>query len=308
MQIKATKPLIDARYDPSLEGNVNGPSLIRVPDWVPNRLGRYYLYFAHHEGKTIRLAYADDLYGPWHLHPPGALRLEESLFPTTPPKEADVHPIMRQLIAEGKDGYYPHIASPDVHVDEAQRQFRLYYHGRLANGAQMTRVALSSDGLRFQPHPDVLGRSYFRVFRHGQAWYALVMPGQILRSEDGLTNFAAGPRLFNEHMRHSGLLKQGNRLLVFWTQVGDTPERIWLSTIDLSDDWQTWRESEPVEIHRPRKAWEGVNLPLEPSLRGSVMEPVNQLRDPAIFSENSQHYLLYSYAGEQGIGIGRLLL
>ena len=31
------------------------PSLIRVPSWVKNPLGKYYLYFAHHTGKYIRL-------------------------------------------------------------------------------------------------------------------------------------------------------------------------------------------------------------------------------------------------------------
>jgi len=53
---------------PGLEGelgnNINGPSLIRAPVWVENPLGKYYLYFAHHGGKFIRLAYADRLNGP----------------------------------------------------------------------------------------------------------------------------------------------------------------------------------------------------------------------------------------------------
>ena len=31
--------------------NINGPSLIQVPDWLPNPLGKYYLYFAHHKGE-----------------------------------------------------------------------------------------------------------------------------------------------------------------------------------------------------------------------------------------------------------------
>jgi len=31
-----------------LGANINGPSLIRVPDWVERPLGKYYLYFAHH--------------------------------------------------------------------------------------------------------------------------------------------------------------------------------------------------------------------------------------------------------------------
>ena len=36
--------------------NINGPSLIKAPDWLENKLGKYYLYFGHHAGKYIRLA------------------------------------------------------------------------------------------------------------------------------------------------------------------------------------------------------------------------------------------------------------
>jgi len=32
----------------------------------------------------------------------------------------------------------------------------------------------------------------------------------------------------------------------------------------------------------------------------------NELRDPYIYSENSQLYLLYSYGGESGISFGKL--
>ena len=51
--------------------NINGPSVIRVPDWVEDPLGRYYCYFAHHAGSFIRLAYADDMAGPWEIYDPG---------------------------------------------------------------------------------------------------------------------------------------------------------------------------------------------------------------------------------------------
>ncbi len=43
--------------------NINGPSLTKVPNWVNNKLGNYYLYFAHHKGAFIRLTYADTLTG-----------------------------------------------------------------------------------------------------------------------------------------------------------------------------------------------------------------------------------------------------
>jgi hypothetical protein len=36
------------------------------------------------------------------------------------------------------------------------------------------------------------------------------------------------------------------------------------------------------------------------------MQPVNQLRDPAIFEDSGKIYLLYTVAGEQGIAIGEL--
>ncbi len=59
--------------------------MIRAPDWIEGRLGNYYLYFADHKGRYIRLAYADKLLGPWRIHPPGSLQLEQSCFLTKPP-------------------------------------------------------------------------------------------------------------------------------------------------------------------------------------------------------------------------------
>ena len=64
-------PIITPDLHPSIGHNIQGPSLIRVPDWVPEPLGSYYLYFADHKGSYIRLAYANDLRGPWKIHPPG---------------------------------------------------------------------------------------------------------------------------------------------------------------------------------------------------------------------------------------------
>ena len=77
-------PIITPDLHPSIGHNIQGPSLIRVPDWVSEPLGSYYLYFADHKGKYIRLAYADNLRGPWKIHPPGTLQLADSHFPTQP--------------------------------------------------------------------------------------------------------------------------------------------------------------------------------------------------------------------------------
>ncbi|MGE0225985.1 MAG: hypothetical protein AB7F35_18300 [Acetobacteraceae bacterium] len=311
------RPIIAPDLHPSIGVNIQGPSLIRVPDWIENRLGTYYLYFADHKGSYIRLAYADDLAGPWHIHPPGSLHLAQSCFLTQAPVPtaqerahfearyrqrgtAISHDVLSEITT-------PHIASPDVHVDTDARRIVMYFHGLEAVGTQVTRVATSHDGLSFQAQPEVLvDRSYLRVFRHDEMVYGLAMPGQIYRSRDGFGKFEAGPILFNPNMRHAALLKQGRELLVFWTQVGDAPESILVSRIDLSPDWTAWKDGASTLVLRPERSWEGANAPAVPSIRSTAYGEVNQLRDPAIFEENGRIFLLYAVAGESGIAIAEL--
>jgi hypothetical protein len=144
------------------------------------------------------------------------------------------------------------------------------------------------------------------VFQWDGYHYALAMPGVFYRSRDGLSDFEVGPTLFTSHMRHTALKLHGHVLSVFYTNAGDCPERILLSTIDLTPDWLSWLASDPVVVLEPELSYEGGDLPRLPSKRGLSMEPVCQLRDPAIFCEDGQTYLLYTVAGERGIAIAAL--
>ncbi len=298
--------LLDTEACPGLGGNINGPALIRAPEWLDDPPARYLLYFAHHEGDSIRLACSDDLLGPWHIQQPPPLRLEDSLFATAPPRSQALDPKARAFIEAGADGDYPHIASPDIWVDHERRQIRLYYHGRLENGLQMTRVALSTDGRSFVAREPLITDSYLRLFRHDDWFYGLAMPAKLYRSRDGLADFETGPFLTDAPIRHHALLYLANRWYVFWTRVGDTPERILVSKLITDGGWHHWRMGEPIEVHRAGKTWEGADLPPNASAYGAVHGRANQLRDPAIFVEDDKIYLLYALAGEQGIGIGRL--
>ena len=310
------RPIITTDLHRSIGTNIQGPSMIRVPDWIEDRLGAYYLYFADHKGSYIRLAYADRPTGPWTIHPPGSLQLAQSRFLTEPPiaspeqvarfearlKERGM-PISHDALSEITT---PHIASPDVHVDAMGRRIVMYFHGLEDVGTQVSRVAVSHDGIDFEAQPEILGPSYFRIFPHEGMTYALAMPGQFFRSNDGLHGFEPGPVLFNPNMRHSAVLKRGNDLLVFWTQVGEAPERILLSRIDVSGDWLTWKEGPSVEVLRPERWWEGADAPLVPSVRSTAYGHVNQLRDPAIFEDHGRIYLVYAVAGESGIAIAEI--
>ncbi len=297
-------PIIYPEMDDSLGKNIAGPSLIRVPNWIDECLGRYYLYFSAHKGDYIRLAYADHLEGPWQIYNKGTLHLEESLFPTTPSNR--IVKITQDPKYNGPDESMPHIASPDVHVLDDIQEIRMYYHGLLKTGHQMTRVALSKDGIHFNAEPDIISFPYLRVFKYNGWFYGMSMPGIFYRSQNGINNFEQGPMLFNRNMRHSAIRIDGDELQIFWTQVGDSPERILLSTIQLTNDWKKWKPSLPIEILHPEMDWEGGNLEPKPSLRGAIIGLVCQLRDPAIYEEEKRIFLLYVIAGESGIAISEL--
>jgi hypothetical protein len=286
-------PILYPDMDERMGRNLNGPSLIRVPDWLGDALGSYYLYFAHHQGQYIRLAVADRLEGPYGTYVPGTLALEQ-----TPCRG--------------------HIASPDVHVDDERRRLIMYYHGppdpRKATadggplpGGQCSFVATSRDGIHFESRPDVLGNPYMRAWRWGGLVYALGMPGVLYRSGDGLGGFERGPTLFTADMRHAAVQLDGDRLHVFYSNAHDCPEHILVSTIELTPDWMSWTASEPVSLLKSETTYEGVELPMVPSERGWAPEPVRQTRDPGIYCEGGRTYLLYSVAGEHGIGMAEIL-
>ena len=134
---------------------------------------------------------------------------------------------------------------------------------------------------------------------------------QFYRSKDGVTGFEKGNNPFLEMqdstiVRHSAVLIRNSTLHVFYSRMGDTPERILLSKIDLNDEWTSWTPSKPVTVLEPELDYEGGNFKIEKSIRGAARDPVRQLRDPAIYEEDGNIYLLYSVQGEKGIAIAKL--
>lgn len=251
-----------------------GPSLIRVPDWIEQPLGSYYLYFAHHKGGHIRMAYADKLQGPWQVYQSGrgVLRLRDML-----------------------DFAQDHVASPDVHVDHDAQRIRMYVHSPVASdiGKQRTFLAESEDGLNFAiPSAETLGKPYFRTFRHGGYEYTPSRKGPMYRSQDGFSNFEAGPILFPTPTRHYAVHVHHNTAFVFFSTINDAPERIKLARIDLSLDWSQWNLGQVEDILLPTEPYE--------TSHGA------RLLDPCIYEEEGRFYLLYSVSAERGIAIARL--
>lgn len=281
----AENPLITPTTDNGIGTNINGPSVIRVPEWIDDPLGRYYLYFAHHSGDTIRLAYADDLRGPWEVYAPGTLHLSETRFTD-------------------------HIASPDVHVDYTHERIRLYFHGccgpfehTAGEFNQVTDVATAPDGINFTIQGKTLGNSYFRVWEYDGDCYAIANDGHLYKGTEPFAPFERKQQLFPKNRHFAIRFLDTNTLQVFLTRRGDRPERIQVAMLNLVPEESEWRADPhpPETVLWPERDYEGGNQPLRSSDRGAVNHPVRALRDPAIFEEDGRTFLFYAIAGEQGI-------
>ena len=323
-RVEATRiqqnPLITVNTSSSLGGNVDGPTVIRVPDWVDRPLGRYYMYFAHHRGEFIRLAYADAVTGPWRVYEPGVLHVRDTAFFRPQP---DPTPGMAE--------FYTHVASPEIFVDSARKRLVMWVHGWWTNGErwpsdpvkarawakqmgydQFTQAAESTDGIHFMVRPAITKESYLRVFRHDGYFYGLSRLGQLARSKDPLASFEIGTNPFRDtsyanRVRHVGLFLRGSQLYVFFTALGDAPERVLVSTIDLTSDWTTWRATPPLDVLQPETPYECADMAVAPSAAGPVDGRVRQIRDPFVFHEQDQTFLFYSTCGEQGIAAAAIV-
>jgi len=307
-------PIISDQLIKGIEGeNINGPSLIKAPDWLPNKLGKYYLYFAHHKGKYIRLAYANDVNGPWKIYKPGTLQLSDCK--TCELGLPNAGESVKHKGAETGDDAVTHIASPDVHVDDKNKQIIMYFHCPIVDAThngQYTLRATSKDGIHFTADSNILGYSYFRVFKWKDYFYSISRAGLFARSKDGIKDFEEGPNPFSKiqtkenYLRHAAVALKGDTLLVFYSRIGDTPERILLSYVPLTNNWKDWTPTAPITIAEPQTKEEGADQPLTKSSPGLYYGKTRELRDPAVYVENHRWYILYSISGESGISIGEL--
>jgi hypothetical protein len=83
---------------------------------------------------------------------------------------------------------------------------------------------------------------------------------------------------------HVALEVTGSTLTAYFTRIGDAPECILRSEIDLTQPEERWIAKRPPGlVLRPEGPWEGAKLPLQPSKAGISSGPENAVRDPAIW-------------------------
>ena len=216
---------------------------------------------------------------------------------------------------------HDHNGSPDVFIDNNNKELLLYFHApSKIKHQQWTYVASSKDGVRFSKKSDQpLAPFYMRVFQWRGHVYGMTKGGNLWRSRSGTEPFEAGPNPFNIRLsdeiwhnedgsiRHVALSRAKARMYVFYTCIGDSPERIYCSWMDISDpNWLSWRVQNRSEVMRPTEGYEGANLVLGKSSAGAAHEPENALRDPYVMTVGGKNYLFYSVQGEQGIAVSQV--
>ena len=73
-------------------------------------------------------------------------------------------------------------------------------------------------------------------------------------SPDGFAPFEPGPTPLDPRTRHTAVLRRGDRLHLFWSRIGDAPERLFHGVVDLAGDWRDWRLDGAREILRPPRS------------------------------------------------------
>jgi len=300
----------DGDYD------INFPSIVRTPSWFSKRLGEYYMYFSDHHGLYIYMAYSNSPKGPWVVLAPPVLTL------------AQVYAVNNNTYDAANVSSHAEVASPDAYVDNANRRIILYVHRRVPsdNFAIVEAVAFSTDGLHFTPRAGSIGQSYMRHFTwHGDNYVYLVdRYGNLLRSLDGYTNIQAGNQAIGNAfanqslingdgytglVRHVGVSVVGNILYIFGTRVGDAPESILWTSMDLRctlGNFNSCQTDGPAKFaFGPVYDYEGANYPNVPSKKGSATG-VNQIRDPFVFADAGKCYIFYAIAGESGFAAAYL--
>jgi hypothetical protein len=164
--------------------------------------------------------------------------------------------------------------------------------------------------LHFESKLQPVSPPYLKVFKIGRTWWGIAKVrggpgGVLLRAEHPEGPFRVGPKII-PNMRHAAVLVTGNTANIFFSRIGDSPERILVTSINPKRRWIDQHETGVRDVLWPQNAYEGAKLPITQSSIGEASEPVRALRDPAIFSDEGIDYLFYSVAGESGIAVARL--
>lgn len=229
--------------------------------------------------------------------------------------------------------------SPSIAVDEEQQRLYMYIHGHGCHGAkqQPTLLFTSHDGLswdfdqaKLRRPPYLLWDLFYlsapRYSPRDDFYYAIAKTQEdsigsavLCRSKSLHGPFEQGPILMKGGRHMDMYIHPGSSdMYVFFTLIGDAPERILLGMIDRSPasggshNWLDWKFLPGPIIIQPEYEFEHGNAPLKPSKPGPGLTVLNEIRDPHFLPHNDTDlkklsgFLFYTVQGEQKLAMSTL--
>ena len=138
---------------PAERESICNPCCIKVPDWKIKKLGKYYLYFADHRGKFIKMAYSNNISKDWKIYKKKILKVNQF-----------------------KDAKH-HIASPEIYLDKKRKIFYMLTHSysKKIKKGQWTYLSSSVNGITFNKVYNVpLAPFYLRIFKHKNYFFETI--------------------------------------------------------------------------------------------------------------------------------------
>lgn len=219
---------------------------------------------------------------------------------------------------------YGHLASPDVHI--INNKICMFYHCPYKNGitSQSTFYAYSNDGLKFISETKNIIWPYFRKFTIENDIYGLAMKsGKLCKiitlqlKQNGCNSVTVVFKKVNgtykeigeilPFSRHTCVLVINKVIYVFFSNVTDNPEHIKVGELIINEKNNACNITNIKSIIEPELYYEHHNSEFIKSDYGGTNNFVRQLRDPYVFNDDKDIYILYTVCGEKGIAIAKII-
>lgn len=228
--------------------------------------------------------------------------------------------------------------SPSIYASNSEKRFYMYLHGHgcpysksQSNSpwSQPTLMYTSEDGFQwnhvqqknlFYSSTSVYFYSSTPVYNSRDGYFYIVSringeKGVVLHRSTSLFGpFEQGPQL-GLGLRHFDLMLVEGIMFIFYSMIGDHPERVLLASIDttFTANWTDWKLLPGPRILKPEYWYEHGNELIGPTNEG-IARIRHKVRDPRFLPDlesNSKHIsglLFYSVQGEKGIAMARVTI
>ena len=268
----------------------------------------FYLYYAAHRGRCIKMAWSQYLEGPWYEYNNPSFAYGCGVMPLPE----------RRRRGRGRRGRlgWDHVSAPHVLLNSKHRRFIMFFHGRHGgNGGHNSFIASSSDGLNFsgmydiansslmqgqgtatwridngRHRPLVIGTNYSRPFSHDAdgdgkpEFYVIGKRGRVCR--------------LPHHFLSSGLQHVSNPInsssTTQLTKCDEMPENLY-EMVDGQENGHEYIYKSPLTEFLGSK--EFANHPNNPH-RGCIIHSVSNARNESFAYANHVGIYKPSYASE----------